>query len=140
MTTYRQRWKYRYTATPASIAHHASETVVLVHTNPKLTTRMHSAACDIRFAKDEAALTAAIEVMAGLVREAHDAGLMIDVTTNRDKLRRNSWKHCITLHVHAPDEPAEQWRRVFINQMSRNEHDAIMPAIRQMFVSGEAQA
>lgn len=144
MTTYRLRWKYRETGTPASIAYHASSqsaAAALEPATPSLVSRMKDAAWAATFGRTDAEKEAAIAMLAGLVREAHDAGYMIDVTHNRDKLRRDSSKHCITLHVRRPGEaenipPAP----VFVRTVTRTTHDALMPAIRAMFVSVPVEA
>jgi hypothetical protein len=133
--TYRRHWKHGYTGTPASIAFHAMHDVVLVNPNPGLITRMHNAAAGVRFAAPHQ-IDAALAKLAGLVQEAHEAGHMIDVTTNRAMLRSNSSKHCITLHVRKAEQSQDQASRVFINQMSRATHDDLLPRIRGMFVAG----
>lgn len=139
MSNYRQRWKHGYTGTPTSEQFHASADFTLIQTRPSIASRMIRVAQDVRFARNDADRATAIAAMTALVREASESGLMVDVTTNRDTLRSNSWKHCITLHVHKSSEPMDQASRAFINQMSRKEHDAIMLMVRRMFVA-EANA
>jgi hypothetical protein len=137
MTTYRQRWKYHQTGTPASIAHHAAirAAETMPPAPPTLASRMSQAAWDAVFGRTEAEREAAIVALAGLVQEAHEAGLMIDVTHNRDDLRRDSSKHCIVFHLRRPGQPEDvPATRVFLRTVTRTTHDAIMPRVRKMFV------
>jgi hypothetical protein len=142
MSTYRQRWKYHYTGTPASIAYHASLQAAATATQPaappSLVSRMNQAAWDAVFGRTDDERETALRTLADLVNEALAAGYMIDVTNNAGSLKRNSSKHCITLHVRKPGEPETiPPAPVFVRTVTRTTHEAIEPRIRAMFVSGE---
>lgn len=140
-TTYRRHWKFSDLGTPASLVARNTAGVVLQRADgPTLTGKINIAADRVCLARTDEQRSAALTELNIAVADALNAGCMVDVTTNRDDLRANSYKHCITMHVRRPGEPETMpAARVFINRMSRADHDAILPAIRQMFV-GEAQS
>lgn len=135
-TTYRRRWKFSDLGTPASLVARNTAGVVMVRKDgPTLTGKIGMAAERVNWAATIEARNAALADLNIAVADALNAGCMIDVTTNRDDLRANSYKHCITLTVRQPSEPESRPpARVFIHRMGRNTHDALLPAIRQMFV------
>lgn len=139
-TTYRRRWKFSDLGTPASLVARNNAGVTLVRKDgPTLTERISQAAYRVNWAATDAQRNDALAELSIAVADALNAGCMIDVTTNRDALRKNSYKHCITLTVRQPGEPESRPpARVFIHRMGRNTHDAILPAIRQMFVGDNA--
>jgi len=140
MTTYRRRWKFSDLGTPASLVARAHAGTVLVRKDgPTLTERIGEAAYRVNWATTDAQRSDALVALNAAIADALNAGYMIDVSSNRDDLKRNSYKHCITLHVRRPGEREDiPPARVFIHRMNRAHHDAILPAIRQMFVGDAA--
>jgi hypothetical protein len=139
MSNYRLRWKHRETGTPASVAYHASlSRTPSTPAQPSLFSRMNDAAWAVTFGRTRDERESAINTLAGLVQEAHEAGLMVDVWHNRDDLRSNSSKHCITLFVRRPDQSQDEGRRVYLRTVTRATHDHLMPRIRAMFVEERA--
>lgn len=139
-STYRRHWKFSDLGTPASLVARSTVGITMVRkAGPTLTERIGQAAEKVNWSATNDLRNAALSDLGIAVADALNAGYMIDVTTNRDDLRSNSYKHCITLHVRRPGERDDiPPQRVFIHRMGRNMHDAILPAIRQMFV-GEAK-
>lgn len=139
-TTYRRRWKFSDLGTPASLVARNTAGVTLVRKDgPTLTERISQAAYRVNWAATDEQRSKALAELNTAIADALNAGCMVDITTNRDTLRANSYKHCITFRVRRPGEREDiPPARVFINRMSRTQHDALLPAIRQMFVGDAA--
>lgn len=141
-STYRRHWKFSDLGTPASLVARNWQGVVLQRSDgPTLIGKINIAADRVCLARTDEQRDAALTELNIAVADALNAGCMVDVTTNRDTLKRNSYKHCITLRVRKPGEPETMPpARVFLNRMSRADHDAILPAIRQMFIGDAGNA